>query len=164
MSKFFKILLIAVSSLTCAVSTRAATMNGHVPDAVVSMTPIGRMPGTNRLDLAIGLPLRNSDKLGQLLQQISDPASPNFRHYLTPEQFTAQFGPTPEDYQAVIAFAQSNGLTVSATHPNRMLLDVGGAVGDIEKAFHVKMQVYQHPTEARTFYWFFEVFNGWRAS
>jgi len=33
-----------------------------------------------------------------------------------------------------------------------MLLDVSGAVADVEEAFHVKMQVYQHPTEARTFY------------
>ena len=50
-------------------------------------------PGTN-LSLAIGLPLRNREALTNLLEQIYDPASTNYHHYLTPEEFTAQFGPT----------------------------------------------------------------------
>src|ERR1022692_4135390 len=102
--------------------------------------------------MGIVLPLRNGDKLGQWLQQISDPASPNLRHYLTPAQFTEQFGPSEADYQAVIAFATAHGLKVSVRHPNRMLLDVSGAAADVEQALHVKLQVYEHPTEARTFY------------
>ena len=43
-------------------------------------------------------------------------------------------------------------LTVTQTHPNRTLLDVSGSVADIERAFHVRMLVYQHPFESRTFY------------
>ena len=62
------------------------------------------------------------------------------------------FGPKEQDYEAIIAFANANGLTVAGKHPNRMLLDVSGSVADVEKAFHVKMLVYPHPTEARTFY------------
>ena len=71
---------------------------------------------------------------------------------LTPEQFTAQFGPTEQDYQKVVDFANSNGLTVKKMHGNRVLLDVGGKVSDIEKAFHVTMRTYRHPTEARDFF------------
>ena len=33
-----------------------------------------------------------------------------------------------------------------------MLLDVKASVADIERVFHVTMRVYQHPTEARTFF------------
>ncbi len=90
--------------------------------------------------------------LTELLQRIYNPASPDYRHYLTPEQFAKMFGPTEQDYQAVVTFAKTHGLTVTGTHPNRMLLDVDGSVADIEKAFNVTMRVYQHPTEARTFY------------
>jgi uncharacterized repeat protein (TIGR03803 family) len=104
------------------------------------------------LNLAIGLPLRNQEALTNRLRQIYDPASPNYRHYLTPEQFTEQFGPTEKDYQAVISFAKANGLTVTATHPNRMLVDVSGSVTDIERALHVTLRVYQHPTEKRMFH------------
>jgi subtilase family serine protease len=98
------------------------------------------------------LPLRNRDGLTNLLRQISDPASPNYRNYLTRQQFTERFGPTEADAQAVRAFAIAHGLTVTATHPNRTLINVSGSVAEIEKAFHLRMRVYRHPTENRTFF------------
>jgi hypothetical protein len=128
------------------------TLPGHVPPAVALLQPVDRLPGSTRLNLAIGLPLRNQEGLTKLLQQIYDPASPQYRHYLTTEQFTEKFGPTEQDYQAVVDFARRNGFRVTATHPNRVLLDVDAAVADIEKALHVTMRVYQHPKEARKFF------------
>ena len=129
-------------------------LGGHVPQAVknLNLQLVDREPGSKRLQLAIGLPLRNQEALNTLLEEIYDPASPYFRHYLTPEQFTELFGPTEQDYEAIIAFAKANGFTVTATHPNRVVLDVEGAVADIERTLHVTMGVYQHPEEARTFY------------
>jgi hypothetical protein len=124
----------------------------HVPPAAARLTPVGNLPGSQRLNLAIGLPLRNQQELDTLLQQLYNPASPNYHRYLTPEEFTARFGPTEKDYQAVMDFAKSNGLAVTATHPNRVVLDVAGAVADIQKTFHVTLRVYRHPTEAREFY------------
>ena len=127
-------------------------LQGHVPAAVARLQPKGSLPGTTNLDLAIGLPLRNKEELNNLLQQIYDPSSPNYRRYLTPDQFAEMFGPTEQDYQALIDFVKANGLTVTGRHPNRVLLDVKGSVADIQKVFHLTMRVYQHPTEARTFY------------
>jgi hypothetical protein len=127
-------------------------LHGHVPAATTGLQPVDCVARSMRLDLAIGLNLRNPTALTKLLREIYDSASPNYRHYLTPEQFASMFGPTEQDYEAIIAFANANGLTVTGQHPNRMLLDVSGSVADVEKAFHVKMLVYQHPTEPRTFY------------
>jgi len=127
-------------------------LRGHVPAAVGRVQPIGRLPAVQRLNLAIGLPLRNRQTLTNLLEAVCDPASPRFRQYLTPEQFAAQFGPSEQDYQAVAAFARANGLMVSARHPNRILLDVSGTVADIEKMLHIRLRRYPHPEEARTFY------------
>jgi subtilase family serine protease len=129
-------------------------LGGHIPQVVKNrnLQSVSRLSSSQRLHLAIGLPLRNKEALDRLLQQIYDPASPQYRHYLTPQQFTEMFGPTEQDYQAVINFAKANGLTVTTTHPNRVVLDVEGSVADIEKALHVTMRVYNHPTEARTFY------------
>ncbi len=130
----------------------AQVLHDHVPAVVASLRSLGRFPGTNYLNLAIGLPLRNQAVLSNLLQQIYDPTSPNYHHYLTSEQFSAQFGPTEQDYQAVINFASTNGFTVVGTCSNRTLVDVGGKVADIERAFHVQMRTYQHPSEKRQFY------------
>jgi hypothetical protein len=119
-------------------------LTGHVPHAVADSRAVTKLAGTSRLNLAIGLPLRNQNELDALLAQLSDPASPNFGHYLSAEQFAAEFGPTEEDYQAVIQFARENGLVVTATHPNRVVLDVSGDVSTIEKVLHVKMMTYDH--------------------
>jgi hypothetical protein len=124
----------------------------HVPAAVARLAPTGSLPGSQRLSLAIGLPLRNEQELDALLQQLYDPASPNYHRYLTPAEFTARFGPAENDYQALVDFAKSNGLSVTLTHPNRVVLDVEGAVADIQKAFHLTLRTYRHPREAREFY------------
>ena len=145
-------LYLSVLLLTPAWAVERQSLSGHVPAVTARLQPVGRLPGSSRLNLAIGLPLRNQEALTALLEQIYDPASPQYRHYLAPEQFVEQFGPPKEDYDALIAFATAQGLVITAIHPNRVLLDVTGSAEDIEKAFHVNMQVYQHPTEDRTFH------------
>jgi subtilase family serine protease len=127
-------------------------LKGHVPAVTKRLASIGRLESSRRLDLAIGLPLRNREGLTNLLEELYQPSNPNFRHYLTADQFASSFGPSEEDYRAVSNFAVSHGLIVKGTHPNRTLLDVSGSVSDIERAFHIKLLVYQHPVEARTFF------------
>jgi hypothetical protein len=127
-------------------------LRGHVPSVVARLRPLGLLPATNQLRLAIGLPLRNHQALLDLLDEIYDPSSPRYHQYLTPEQFTARFGPTEQDYEAVENFARRNGFAIRGTHPNRMLLDVSAPASDIERAFQVTMRTYQHPNEARAFY------------
>ena len=90
---------------------------GHVPAAVSRLKPARLLSPSANLNLAIGLPLRNKAALNGLLQQIYDPSSPNYHHYLTPEQFTARFGPTEQDYQKVVDFARTNGLTKANSSP-----------------------------------------------
>jgi subtilase family serine protease len=136
----------------CAQSPGRQVLHGHVPPVVARLQPVGLLPGTNRLDMAIGLPLRNEEALTDLIEEIYNPASPKYHQYLTPKQFTEQFGPTEEDYQTVLAFAKRSGLTVTATSANRVLVNVSGSVANIEKAFQVTMRTYRHPTENRTFY------------
>jgi subtilase family serine protease len=143
-----------VTILTAPSAAAQQVLHGHVPEAIarLHLQPIGRLPATNRLHLAIGLPLRNREALASMLEQLYDPASTNYHHYLTPPQFTDKFGPTEQDYQAVINFAKTNGLTVVGTYPNRALVEVDASVVDIERTFRVRMLVYQHPTERRIFY------------
>jgi len=102
--------------------------------------------------LVLVLPLRDQAALDQFLKELYNPASPSYRKYLTVEEFTAAFGPTQQDYDAVLSWAATNGFTVVGTSRNRMNIDVTGLVATLETALHVNMGVYQHPTENRTFY------------
>jgi len=138
--------------LTRALGAQTQRLQGHVPPVVAGLPALGELPKSQQLNLVIGLPLRNQPALAELLQRLYDPASPDYRRFLTPEQFAEQFGPTESDYQAVIAFARASGLTVTRTHRNRTLLGVNGSVAEIEKAFNVTLRLYNHPTEPRTFF------------
>ena len=110
------------------------------------------LPADQQLHISIVLPLRNQTALTSLLSRLYDPKDPDYRHFLTVGQFTQQFGPTADDYQAVVAFARSNGFVVGQSPANRLIVPMSGTAAQINQAFHVSMNVYQHPTENRTFY------------
>jgi kumamolisin len=113
---------------------------------------IGRMSASQTLRLTLTLPLRNETQLDNLLADLYNLSSPSYHRFLTVEQFTAAFGPTQDDYNAVIAFAQEHGLKVVGTSANRLNVDVTGTVALIQETFHVTLRTYQHPTESRTFF------------
>lgn len=113
---------------------------------------VGSLPPQQKMNLSIMLPLRNQAELASLLQRLYDPTSPDFRQFLTVDQFTERFGPTAQDYQAAAAFAQASGFTVTGTPANRLVVPISGTVDQINTAFHLRMNVYRHPTEDRTFY------------
>lgn len=150
--------LLALLSLALLPRNAAAQemkiLHGHVPPAVsrFNLQSTGELPANTTVDLAISLPLRNTGALSNLLEEIYDPANANYHHYLTPQQFADQFGPSSEDYQKVIDFAKANGLSVVRVHPNHLLLDVEGKASDVQKAFHVNLRKYHHPSENRDFY------------
>ncbi len=144
--------MLAVMSIGSQAQTQSVTR--HVRETVINgQSPVvGHLPADQSMRLTLVLPLRNQTELNRFLKALSDPSSPSYRKFLTVEGFTAKFGPTRDDYNAVIQFAQNNGLRVVATSRNRVDLDVTGSVATIEKAFHVTMGLYQHPTENRAFY------------
>ena len=140
--------------VTPALAAERQILHACVPAAVAALNlqPVDRLPGTNRLHIAISLPLRNQALLLKLFREIYDPASTNFHRFLTPEQFTEKFGPSEQDYSAVMEFAKANGLAVTGPHPGRSIMGIDGSVAGIEKMLHVKMVEYQHPSEARRFF------------
>ena len=136
----------------CGVAQNVLTH--HVRDAVVSgeATPVGRLPQSQELQLDLVLPLRDSAGLKAFLADVYNPKSPNYRHFVTPQQFTARFGPSQADYDAVLNFVHEYGMQVVGGTRDGMDVQVKGTVGQIETAFHVNMKTYQHPTEDRIFY------------
>jgi uncharacterized repeat protein (TIGR03803 family) len=145
-------LFVLLAFLLPAVARAEQMLPNQFPAVVKRLQPVDRLPPATRLNLAIGLPVRNRAELTQLLHDLYDPASPRFHQYLTAEQFTERFGPSARDYNAVVEFAQTNGLTVKGAPPNRMVVALTGTAAAIEKALHTHLRVYQHPTEPRTFY------------
>jgi subtilase family serine protease len=125
--------------------TRAAVVSGEAQS-------VGRMPATQSMNFSMVLALRHAPELENFLQEVYDPSSSNYRHFLTPEEFTASFGPSQEDWDASVRFAKENGFKVIGGTREGRDLQLRGTVAQVEKAFHVTMGLYQHPTENRTFF------------
>jgi subtilase family serine protease len=126
----------------------------HVRDAVVEgqAAMVGKLPPTQSLHFDVVLALRDRTGLQTFVQQVNDSTSASYHRFLTPEEFTTRFGPTQEDWDALVAFAKASGFQIAGGSRDAMDLRLIGTVANIEKAFHVTIGTYQHPTESRTFY------------
>ena len=97
----------------------------------------------SKLRLAISIKAPKMDEEEAFLRQLKDKSSPNFHKYLSPEEWNARFAPSVEDEQAVVDWATSQGLTVTARYPNRLMVNVEGTVDTIQKALNIHINRYQ---------------------
>jgi len=92
------------------------------------------------------LTLRLSDakqaELDRLLTELHDPASPNYHHWLTPEEFGSRFGPSPEDIEAITGWLVSSGFVVDEVAKGRLWINFSGSVAAVEPAFHTQIHLY----------------------
>jgi subtilase family serine protease len=73
--------------------------------------------------------------LEQLIDQLHDRASPNYHHWLTPEEFGQEFGLGGADIQTITGWLTSHGFKVNAVYANRMTIDFSGTATQVREAF-----------------------------
>jgi subtilase family serine protease len=153
-----------VVALVCAAVVLLFTIPGqaqpqllstrHVRDAVVNGQAqlVGKLPATQTLLFDIVLPLRDRAGVQNFVQEVHNPASPSYHQFLAPQDFTARFGPSQEDWDALVAFAKASGFEIISGTRDARDLRLSGTVANIEKAFHVTMGLYRDLAEDRTFF------------
>jgi subtilase family serine protease len=145
-------LLSAATTAAAAAHERGALPTQHVPEAARQGKPVGVLPQDKVLHFDMMLALGAPEQLDRFLAQVYDPASASYRHFVTPAEFTARFGPSQAAWNELLKFAAQNGFGVVGGSRDAMDLRLTGTVRAIEAAFQVKMRVYNHPREARTFF------------
>src|SRR5271157_3479345 len=105
--------MVSVVNVVCQAEPQPL-VTPHVKEVVVNgeAQSVGRLPATQSMRFDIVLALRHRPELENFLQELYDPSSPSYKQYVTPQEFTARFGPSREDYDALIAFAKASGFTV----------------------------------------------------
>jgi hypothetical protein len=129
------------------------TLTRHVRDVVANGQAklIGQLPLNQTMTLDVVLTLGDRTGLQLFLKELYDPAGPSYRHFVTVPEFTARFGPSQADYDAVAHFAEANGFAVVGGTHDGMDVQIKGPVSAVQAAFHVTMSTYQDPA-GRTFY------------
>jgi subtilase family serine protease len=150
----FLLTIVAMVSGATVVSQAQSLLTRHVREVVLNgqAKSVGHLPATQSMRFDIVLPVSDQAGLDSFLKEAYDPTSPFYRHFLTPQDFTARFGPSQQDYDAVVRFATANGFKVVGGSRDSMDVQLKGSVASVESAFHVSMNVYQHPTENRVFF------------
>ncbi len=155
LSIFLLTLVAIVSAMSIVSQAQSQTLlTRHTREAVLNGEAklVGQLPANKTMHFDVVLALRHQPELKNFLQELYDPHSSSYKQFVTPQEFTARFGPSQEDYDALIAFAKASGFTVVQGSRDAFDVQLTGTVGAIEKALHVTMGVYQHPTENRTFF------------
>jgi hypothetical protein len=140
-----------IDSPSCRSPHGTQQLTGYFVPPISTAQVVGRVPPSTLIHLGLNLSVKDPHGLQAFVNRVSDPADPTFRQTLTPTAFTALYSPPRADYQAVIAWANSQNLSVKATYSDRLLVDVVGTVADIEHALYVNM-VYGLRPDATQFF------------
>ncbi len=139
------LLICLATCLPGRIAAQQAVTPAEVPLAVQERSAhyLGPFNAQQMLRLVFALQPPHLDEEEQFLRELQDPQSPFFHQYLSEAEWDARFAPSPEDEQAVVNWAQSQGLTVTQRYSNRLLVDVEAPVEVINKALAVEINSYQ---------------------
>jgi len=77
--------------------------------------------------------------LDKLLVDQQDPSSPDYHHWLTPEQYGARFGLSQADIRKITQWLASQGFAIVEVARGRNWIAFGGTVDRIQRAFHTQI-------------------------
>lgn len=128
-------------SAVAAVSPEAAVA-GSVPSWATPNNDQGVAPADISVEGEIYLPLRDEAGAQALALAVSAPGSSSYGKYLTPQQWINTYSPTRRDFNDIVKFVKSEGLTVTATPQSRQYVVFRGPASVINAAFGTTLHTY----------------------
>lgn len=68
-----------------------------------------------------------------------EPGSPDFHHWLEPEEVGANFGPSESDIATISKWLTGHGFSIDEVSKDRMTIRFSGTAGQVESAFHTEI-------------------------
>ena|SRR5579863_5479967 len=113
-------------------NARRAPLTGHVHP--LARAEFDRGPADPSMAMPeLGLVLKPSasqqSDLDQLLAAQQDPASPDYHHWLTPEEYADRFGASPDDISKITQWLNQQGFHVTGVARARNWISFNGTAG-----------------------------------
>lgn len=145
----FGTLGLTASAATAGASTAATSLVSGTASPVAAKTPTtGSVAGTTSINFEISLNVRDAAGAQALAQAVSTPGSSQYRAYLTPAEWEAQFSPTRAQVAQVTTWLRQQGFQVGTVSADRLRIDVTGTAAQVEQAFSTTLSY--HVVEGRT--------------
>jgi subtilase family serine protease len=119
-----------------------AAVSGVHPSWATKARDKGATNSSNRLNLRVWLSLRDPSAVTRLVAAVTNPASPEYGHYLTPAQFDAAYAPTASQANTVASWLKSNGLQITSVPSTHRYVAASGSVSQVQRAFGVTLHNY----------------------
>ena len=133
--------------LPAAVFLLSATAHAAVPaDAVRRGRCAHDMPVA---PLVLSFAPRDPAGLAALMARQQDPRSPDYRRWLTPDDFAARFGTPDAAWTEAQRWLLASGFTDVRPWPGGLAISFRGATRDVERAFGVELYEYDWRGEKR---------------
>jgi subtilase family serine protease len=95
--------------------------------------------------LQLQRPPEQEQALKEFINQLHNPASPNFHRWLSAQEFGERFGLAQDDLNTITTWLQAHGFQVNVVYPSGMLIDFSGSAGQVREAFRTEI----HDLEVR---------------
>lgn len=143
-----KLLIVCAAIAAVTGSSQAITLPGTTPltkprvAADTRIVDLGVAAATDIKTISLSLAVRNADQLDAFIASLADPASPNFRKFITPQQFAANYGQSAESVASVVSYLKSKGFTVNKVFANNLQITATGTNAQIAAAFGATVHNY----------------------
>ena len=122
----------------------AVTKDGHnVPKGVEIASDRGRVDPNQEFNLTVVLKLHNEAEFDKVVEDLYDPKSSNYHHWLT-ESDLEKYAPTAAEFETVKKELVSHGYSVVSSDPQRFSIRVHGTAGITEEAFQTELHTFSH--------------------
>ncbi len=112
---------------------------GSVPQLPAGTSLVAGLASIQTMHVTVALAPRDPIALESYATEVSDPASPDYRRYLTPAQFRDRFAPARRTLVRVQASLRRHGLRPGPVSANGLSIGVRASGAAIEHAFDVTL-------------------------
>ena len=127
-------------------TSRAQALPNHHPQWANPGNDAGLLAPNQLLDNMTMVLARSAEQeqaFKQLLADQQNPSSPDYHHWLTPEEIGTRFGLADQDIATINGWLQTQGLHVNWVAPSRTFVGFGGTAADVGRAFQTEMHTYK---------------------
>ncbi|WP_158409269.1 S53 family peptidase [Fimbriimonas ginsengisoli] len=119
--------------------TRRIAVPMSEPEGISRAIPIGHAASDRTLHLTVSLPYGDAAGMQSFVDDVSNPKSPEYRHFITPEQVGQRFGVSAANVQKVADYLTSQGMKIQLVGKNRLSIMADATVAQAEAAFQTNI-------------------------
>jgi subtilase family serine protease len=129
--------------ITAPVSDHAlVTLKGNTRPEATAANDRGAVAADFPMDhmlLQLRRPPEQEQALDRYIDELEDPKSPHYHHWLSAKQIGERYGLAAEDLDTIKTWLRSHGFKINKVYPNEMVIDFSGTAGEVSDAFHTEI-------------------------